>query len=600
MPGAFISWLETKREDSESKHQNMTEYFSAFVPAISPRKPQVSRVEHDDVQNRRIDHQIAATFEQIAVAETKFKEAERVLHFGAPSYDKIKQFLLHLTWLRARELECRELLVKKNQRLQEQCDFLSEQDKHNRKQLEFFVDGFSKLRKRHDDLIERSAQLSAYDTACQSMYLGLFGTEQVVSTCLANNLRLKDVKHQQIEQELREAHVEIERLKIVAKEKEDEAEVQKDRRRLARKDAGCARMQLRRCRKKLQLAKHESQDSTMLRQHLGLLRRQILTAELPQRQGVLELLQAKKPAAMKKAVGAIRQKLSSTRDISRTFQPQDTYARYISPQRYSMNQDTATVVQGIVLVGVENSGRATQAALLSESYGYVLVEASSLDLDTLVDRLTLPDCQTHGFVLYGWKFTKTDIDTLLVRGVPIDLVLLIQVDLPTLEKRLAPVTAWNPLDVIASEKPLAEKVQVTVNLVEENEHFATLMPLAFRFGVIDGCDSRNGVYDSIQNKIETCKVNKCHTRMVWDDETVAMEECNQMFENEIYSRLIPNPTKKKKEVAKKGPVKGRGKKKVVKRGGSKAPSPKKKATSSPKKGAKKPGSPTKKSKKKAS
>ena len=150
----------------------------------------------------------------------------RTVHQGFPAYEKIKQFLLNLTWLRAKEIECRELLLNKNKKVVEKNEFLVQQDLHNRKQIEFFVDGFSKLRKRHDDLIERSSQLSAFDSACHSMYLEMAGTEQHFAKCLSNNLRLKDIQHGHTKQELSQAYEEIERLKQIIKKTRDTIDAQ--------------------------------------------------------------------------------------------------------------------------------------------------------------------------------------------------------------------------------------------------------------------------------------------------------------------------------------------------------------------------------------
>ncbi|RHY25080.1 hypothetical protein DYB32_008528 [Aphanomyces invadans] len=113
----------------------------------------------DTTSPRRPNHAMAALGDELMRLEAAYKEAERGLHHGSISYDKIKRFLQTLTQLRANDDQFRILLLEKNQNLRADNARLFKLEAHTREQLELFVDGCARLRGKHDAMVENVCDL---------------------------------------------------------------------------------------------------------------------------------------------------------------------------------------------------------------------------------------------------------------------------------------------------------------------------------------------------------------------------------------------------------------------------------------------------------
>lgn len=482
--------------------------------------------------------------------------------------------MLNLTKLRNSEEDCRKLLLEKNKRLVKETEQLRHQENHTRAQLEFFVEGYSKLRKRHDDLIDRSSRLSALDETCQDLYMLMFPTESQFGQLVTNTLQVERRAHQLTKDGLFRANETIHSLYASIDNEKENLLVEKHKRQDAQKDAGCSRLQLRRCKKKYaQIAEH-SKDIDLIRSHLSLLRKEMQANSATLRKSALAALAADKMPAHRKALESIRRlNANSTIDLAKI--QLNEFAKYVWPN-WSKHDQLSEIVHGIILTGSAHCGRSTQAKELSVNIGHiaidvhaVLAEANRIEhklnddngidettdvqfnndeevlapevefnAKTLAIRLQADDCQLNGWILYAWTFSKQQVDELLKEGCRVDQVLSLALTDAALDRRLQAVqnTDLNAIEIM--EKKSGPKVAAS-DYTKDHTYEHSLYGLGTLFCRIDADDSRQAVAHRIQDQIEIRKRRKLSPYMKWNTDIRQTEEINMMFLEDIASKFMP-------------------------------------------------------------
>ncbi|KUF94812.1 hypothetical protein AM588_10010209 [Phytophthora nicotianae] len=111
--GVFLAWLRSAdlQQRSGILASKKQSFNNTFLPAIRTNNQQVEGTER--VKDHHLDDEIKQQLSELEVLEAAFKKAERQVHTGSPSFEKLKQFLMELTILRAKEQSARAFLVRR-------------------------------------------------------------------------------------------------------------------------------------------------------------------------------------------------------------------------------------------------------------------------------------------------------------------------------------------------------------------------------------------------------------------------------------------------------------------------------------------------------
>lgn len=497
--GTFIAWL--RASELSALVARPAKFHNTFLPVIASNnqnshhngpKPQAN-VPENLVKDHHLDDAITQRLLELQLLEAAFKEAERVVHTGTPSYDKMKLFLVQLTRLRASEEELRRFFIKQSQVLTEQHAHMKQETLQTREQLEFFVDGFANLRQRHDALLEKALRMQAENEVAQETFLSLGASESHFAAIMANTLH-KQMRENHIMQQERDAALDhVTKLQAKQRELEDQISMLKHQRGNALKDAASYKRQLRRFRAKMEHDGHDlSPECAFFRQQAVHLRQCFASMLGFVRESVLRDTKSPKQTLSKEMVKLINQTLSAssapaastarrkppkkTEDKTHAQQLDDSTPAIVwkeAPEECDLDQ----IMTGIVLLGGTDQESAQCALAMSSKLKYSPVDVKEamlrfqrqqqeqlylqqqeadaqptakaavgalssastlapLQIESYKSQLaehitsTMRDQRTRGFVLYNWDFSLQDVTMLKVTGLPIDSVLELQVSPP--------------------------------------------------------------------------------------------------------------------------------------------------------------------------
>ncbi|KAL3666354.1 hypothetical protein V7S43_008606 [Phytophthora oleae] len=222
--GIFLAWLRsTGRQKNGILASKKPQFNHTFLPAISSD----NQAKPERVKDHHLDDEIKEKLSELDILEASFKKAERLVHTGTPSFEKLKQFLLELTVLRAKEQAARAFLVKAENEIA-QAIFIS---------------------------------MSAHD--CHF--------EQLMRSTLYKQLQ----DNEEMKKKLQKSHEELDRADETRKQLEEHVSQLKNERGDARKVAYCYKRQLRVCNKRME--KLQTGDSSFFRDQTVMLRQAVAT-----------------------------------------------------------------------------------------------------------------------------------------------------------------------------------------------------------------------------------------------------------------------------------------------------------------------------------
>ncbi|TYZ62229.1 hypothetical protein PybrP1_002090 [[Pythium] brassicae (nom. inval.)] len=433
--GVFLSWLRTASESS-GQASKKDAFYNTFVPAIAPLDQQLLQQRHHKPRNREeaapeeqvkahhLDEEIEARLAELQLHETEFKAAERAVHSGTPAFDKMKQFLVKLTVLRAKEEETRRFFVKQNALLKQQHREMREEALHTRGQLDFFVDGFTNLRLRHDALLAKSTQMHAESEAAQELFLSLSADESHFAAVMAHTLSDQRAQNLALQVRVDAATETIRALEAKQTQLTDTISQLKQARGDAKKDAHCYKRQLRNCKRKLTALGQASTDCVYFRSQAVNLRQAFAGLLGYLRESILRDTKSPKPTLSKEALRIIHQALSGPK----------------SKQNADLKGDLDEAVRGVLLLGGAEGESAQCASILGAKFKYapidvrealVSFEAAALSYQSELQRHIRDEMQrrhARGFVLFNWEFTVRDANLLIALGFPVDSIADLQND----------------------------------------------------------------------------------------------------------------------------------------------------------------------------
>ncbi|KAG6613202.1 uncharacterized protein IUM83_16965 [Phytophthora cinnamomi] len=252
--GVFLAWL---RSADLQQHKNgilaskKPKFNNTFLPAISspevhaPNNQKSKPELGERVKDHHLDDEIKQQLAELEVLETSFKKAERLVHTGSPSFEKLKQFLMELTILRAKEQSARAFLVRQANVLKQQHDEMRAEMLHSRAQLDFFVEGFTNLRKRHDALLEDATRMKAESETTQNIFVSMSAHDCYFEQLMRNTLRQQMRDNVELKRQLQEARDDLDAAAQKRRDLEAEISQLKQERGDARKDSYCYKRQLR-------------------------------------------------------------------------------------------------------------------------------------------------------------------------------------------------------------------------------------------------------------------------------------------------------------------------------------------------------------------
>lgn len=320
--GVFLSWLRAS-EDHGVLSNKKKPFHNTFVPTIAPQDQQlkVKQSQHaaqssnqpeDHVKDHHLDEEIQARLAELQVLETEFKAAERVAHTGTPTFEKLKAFLVHLTLLRAKEEETRRFFLKQNAILKREHGEMRAEALHTRAQLDFFVDGFTNLRLRHDALLEKSTQMHAESEMAQEIFLSMSAHESHFAAIMAHTLEDQRAKNVALKARFEAAQATISELQETQRQLKETISRLKQARGDAKKDAHCYKQQLRRRKLKMKDMEQASDDCDFFRQQTMNLRQSFANLLGYLRESVLRDTKTPKQALSKEALLIIHHALNGS------------------------------------------------------------------------------------------------------------------------------------------------------------------------------------------------------------------------------------------------------------------------------------------------
>ncbi|EQC25197.1 hypothetical protein, variant [Saprolegnia diclina VS20] len=271
--GIFVTWHQTAVAGDDQVIAP-TAFANAFVPI--PGSTTTDAIEPPTTLfGFELDEELRVVARDVSVLEAAYKDAEVHVHSGRASYEKIKRFLQTLTQLRAKDIEFRRLLLQKNDALGKDNARLSRTETHTRAQLEFFLGGCTRLRSKHDALVEDIACSTASDDMAAHVLLELYGGEVGLTHVLTRTLEAKCAHLSATCANLDAAHATIASLHAKVYEKNTLVATMQAKWDAAAKDATCAKFQLRKCRKRLRDSNADAATVSYLRYHCLQLQRMV-------------------------------------------------------------------------------------------------------------------------------------------------------------------------------------------------------------------------------------------------------------------------------------------------------------------------------------
>ncbi|KAF0686749.1 Aste57867_21469 [Aphanomyces stellatus] len=271
--GLFVAWKQSLASGGGGAVVlEGANFANAFlpIPGPSPRKastgpPTTPKTMFDFV----LDRELATIGTELGGLEKEYKMAERALHQGGVNYDKIKRFLQTLTQLRAKDDQFRILLLEKNQNLRADNARLFKLEAHTRQQLDFFVDGCDRLRKKHDATVEEVfllySRIAGVEAAAHEFVVQLYSGECAFTQALTATLQFKCQRLVATEDALTKSKQNIAELEATVAQKNIQLEIMHAKWDDAVKEAMCSRVQLRKSRKRLREQEVQAIDSKFLR-----------------------------------------------------------------------------------------------------------------------------------------------------------------------------------------------------------------------------------------------------------------------------------------------------------------------------------------------
>lgn len=319
--GVFLSWLRAS-DDHGVLGDNNKPFHNTFVPTIAHQDQQLKlkssnqstspSAPEDEVKDHHLDEEVQARLAELQVLETEFKAAERIAHTGTPTFEKLKAFLVQLTLLRAKEEEARRFFLKQNAILKREHGEMRAEALHTRAQLDFFVDGFTNLRLRHDALLEKSSEMHAESEMAQEIFLSMSTHESHFAAIMAHTLNDQRAKNLALQAHCEAAQATISELQETQRQLKETISELKQARGDAKKDAHCYKQQLRRCKFKMKDMEQASADCDFFRQQTMNLRQSFANLLGYLRESVLRDTKTPKQALSKEALRIIHHALNSS------------------------------------------------------------------------------------------------------------------------------------------------------------------------------------------------------------------------------------------------------------------------------------------------
>ncbi|KAJ0391613.1 hypothetical protein P43SY_010546 [Pythium insidiosum] len=484
--GTFLTWLRTRDTSRSSLVAKKTTFANTFVPTVSPRRgaasPPRSPAPHqlepsaplgNQVKDHHLNEEISQRLQELRLLERDFKDAERSVHSGVPSFEKLKAFLLKLTRLRSMEEEVRRFFIRQSELLTERHDQMKAETLHTRSQLDFFVDGFTNLRHRHDELLEKSTQMKAENEALQETLLAMTANESHFAEILHRTLLVQLKEKEELQCQLRGAREHIDQLQGKQRELEKLISRLKQERGDAQKDAACYKRQLQRVKKKAQLAASDDPDAVYFRQQATQLRAMLQSFFTLFRESIVRDTKSAKQAVSKEVLRTVHRLLQppTTSPVARPLereqetipvpQPTTAVARVISKPAVA-SRDLDEIVRNIVLLGGKDGDAATVAQAMSQILRYAPIDLSAVllelrakspfrtptptptqDATTSPETLEPPELSianyreplrqhieralvarnARGALFFNWDVTPQDVNQLVSLGYPIESII---------------------------------------------------------------------------------------------------------------------------------------------------------------------------------
>ncbi|GMF37469.1 unnamed protein product [Phytophthora lilii] len=396
--GVFLTWL---RSADLQQHKNgilaskKPKFSNTFLPALSEVRSttnQQSKPElNERVKDHHLDDEIKQQLTELEVLETSFKKAERLVHTGSPSFEKLKQFLFELTILRAKEQTARAFLVRQANVLREQHDEMRAEMLHSRAQLDFFVEGFTNLRKRHDALLVDATRMKAENETAQEVFVSMSAHDCYFEQLMRNTLCQQMRDNEELKRRLQQAHDDLDAAAQKRKELEAQISQLKQQRGDARKDAYCYKRQLRVCKSRMRKLQQAGGgvDGSFFRSQAVALRQTVATLLGLLRDAIVRDTKSPKQTLSKEALRILGQVLTpSIGTVSDEVVSQHSFrnnqeepeSEDLDPAQPRVVQrntslDVDEVIRGVLLVeGATPTDAAECARIMGEKLRYLPVD----------------------------------------------------------------------------------------------------------------------------------------------------------------------------------------------------------------------------------
>ncbi|RLN71054.1 hypothetical protein BBJ28_00006937 [Nothophytophthora sp. Chile5] len=367
--GVFLAWLRTSNQqhDHGLLAKKKTHFSNTFLPvnSVENRSNNKQKDPTDRVKDHHLDGEIAQQLTELAALESSFKAAERLVHTGSPSFDKLKRFLLELTALRAKEQSARAFLVRQAGALREKHDEMRAEMLHSRAQLDFFVDGFTNLRKRHDALLEDAARRTAESEMTQELFASMSAHDCHFERLMRNTLSQQVRETEEMKRRLAQAHDDLEAAAEKRKQLESDISRLKQARGDAQKDAHCSKRQLRSCKLRLERLQEAGggADGSFFRVQAVALRQAVATLVGLLQATVLKDTKSPKQTLSKEALRVLSQVLAPGTD---NMEPSSTPLRSWKTSRNQEDSDEPRLVQRVGIEAVPDLDEVVRGVLLVE------------------------------------------------------------------------------------------------------------------------------------------------------------------------------------------------------------------------------------------
>ncbi|KAK1933878.1 hypothetical protein P3T76_011638 [Phytophthora citrophthora] len=509
--GVFLAWLRsTSQQKNGILSSKKPQFNHTFLPAISSD----NQTKPERVKDHHLDDEIKQKLSELDLLEASFKKAERLVHTGSPSFEKLKQFLLELTILRAKEQTTRAFLVRQVTVLKQQHGEMRAEMLHSRAQLDFFVDGFSNLRKRHDALLADATKMKAENETAQEIFISMSAHDCHFEQLMRSTLFKQLEDNEEMKKKLQQSREELDEAAKKRKQLEEHISQLKSERGDARKDAYCYKRQLRVCKKRME--KLQTNDGSFFRDQTVMLRQTVATLLGLLRDAVVRDIKSPKQNLSKETLRILQQvltpKVSGSEGLrgnqeTESEEVESTQPRVIHRQTVL---DIDEVIKGVLLVGGATPTDAAECAqIMGEKLKYLPIDlkqtlaklqveenrvreeelrilqqsqsegqgtdgksdTSTVLSSTSVEDRPPPTLETYGgsltkhvlgqmtalgkrgFVMYNWPFSSHDVNLLTVLGLSIDSVINLEIVGTPASTIAAPPTSVTPAAPPTSPKP---------------------------------------------------------------------------------------------------------------------------------------------------